>query len=278
MVVVGTGSCTISCKTHLHSTRPSPHSRTHQTMLSTATMRRFRSVVYLNNAGCAFLSRGESQAASQVLNYALALMQSMSPNSNDVGNDYLLFQDSYINVKLQETAQNLARCPMEMDVARALQWHKVEVINFDGLLHSLVCRNDCSDAESSVALHIDYTYFEDSPENMHEIVPTILLSNFAVSRLACSSLHPSNALLDCTWKLLSTAKTVLGLPCKSISQVTDAHLFVGIVLSRNLCAILESGGVLDKLSLERHQIASLQALARCFVETERDPGALAGAA
>jgi hypothetical protein len=248
-------------------------------MLSTATMRRFRSVVYLNNAACAFLSRGESRNARQVLNYALALMQSISPNACHADHDALACQDSYMNAKLQETAQHLASRPMDTDLART-QCHKIEVIHFDGLLHSLVDRHDCCDAETSVALHIDYTYSDDSHEIIHEIVPTILLSNFAVSRLACSNSlrHPSNALLDHTWKLLSTAKTMLGLSRRSISQVTDAHLFVGIVLSRNLCAILASGCVLDQLVLERHQVASLQALSRCFVGTERAPGALAGAA
>jgi hypothetical protein len=216
----------------------------------------------------------------QVLNSALILMQSMSPNAYHEDHVALVCQDSYMNAKLQETAQHLARHPIEMDVAhaRALPWRKIEVINFDGLLHSLICTDDCISTETSVALYIDYTYFEDSVENMHEIVPTILLSNFAMSRLACSSLHPNNALLDHTWNLLSTAKTMLGLPRRSISQLKDAHLFVGIVLSRNLCAILEAGCVRGKLSLERHQVASLQALSRCFMGTERASGALAGAA
>jgi hypothetical protein len=117
------------------------------------------------------------------------------------------------------------------------------------------------------------TYFEESHENVNEIVSAILLSNFALSHLSFIRLNPSDALLEHTLHLLNMAKTFLGLQHTCMSKVADVRLFAAMIIGHNLCSLWGYGCFTDELLLERQEVASHQALDRCFTDYEYMPPA-----
>lgn len=223
-------------------------------MVSSALVQEYKNAIYLNNAAITFMERGEYHKASDTLKDALSLMEFIiRPGREQCVNEVIEVQ-----AKIKRAAQRLA-CP---DEAMPSSQVKLEVLCFNGSFDWRFLQ-----VNSAIALlfRINDVESDEIQGTMHEIVPAILLSNYALAIVCLSTSIQSCSTQNGALQLLHMALSVLGTEQKlnsdQIEEVTDGNLFMAIAIKNNIGRILREWSLFSELVVSLQELEQLKYVA-----------------
>jgi hypothetical protein len=231
--------------------------------ISRSFVNQYRSAVYLSNAATTLLAHGDYQVACQSLRDALSIVETIvrpttqTESSTNEGNEYETIQQSVehenadISSKIHRAAQHLALLHSKETTSMV----PMEILCYDGSLDSrsrLVQQQNKICSLSHVALPIWISdiivdHIDDDNDlliNVTEIVPAILLSNFALVNLCHYKCTNNQSALDATIRLfhmsmhvLCVRDKIINLSCEDNSHdmiFTEGRIFVTMVILSNI--------------------------------------------
>lgn len=270
-------------KVGILSQNPTPDTSTyhhhHNAMLSSCAL--YRNALYLNNAGVSMLSRGAYNDAVDTFKDGLALMEKVINPENQVVDDEA-FHFPRVQACVEKATKRLARSSNPLRPA----WHvPLKNISLDGSVDPTAMKVIFREQQGALAMpiRVDDVQTEGDFDRMHEVVPAIMLMNYALAHLCLSRPSQIGGLPECALKLLDMALSVLGIGDKlmddSWDRISEGHLFVGMVILSNICHLhMDAPDRPTELSLSIEELEILRHAASEISQQTRGEDQVAGAA
>lgn len=260
---------------------------------SALEVRRYKSVVYLNNAAVTFLSGGHVHFAQENLSDVLTIIKSLVQGGEEETLETSRLCEDFIRMAVKKTEQRLAK--LDRDLLLCPSSSTLSVVSFDGSLSTTTLESEICPFQQNccLAILIDDVSTDEILSSIQEVAPTILLSNFALThwfeyrkkqKMQSSANH--NRTADGPLRMLDLCRSVLGVEQRTM-DVTEGNLFLAIAVTNNACCIQQQqqyedvtpGHIeSDALLNSRLELALLQSLSNKMTGLKRLFVSSAGAA